>query len=108
VVLPDQSALWISSRATAAVFGYTLPDLEYIGRVPVGNAGWLTATPDSRFVYVGVPSHNETAVVDVQTLRVVKRIPVGQAPKRIYTAVFPNGVVMPEGFDRTAGVGGGQ
>jgi YVTN family beta-propeller protein len=107
VVLPDQSALWISSRATASIFGYTLPDLDFIGRVSVGNAGWLTATPDSRFVYVGVPSHNQTVVVDVQNLGVVKRIPVGQAPKRIYTAVFPNGVVMPTGgADRTAGGGG--
>jgi YVTN family beta-propeller protein len=91
VVMPDQSAIWISSRATASIYGWSLPDLQYIGRVPVGNPTWLTASPDSRFVYTGVGSHNETAVVDVRSLEVVKRIPVGQVPKRIYTAVFPEG-----------------
>lgn len=91
VVLPDQSAIWISSRATASIYGWTLPDLKYIGRVPIGNPAWLTATPDSRYVYVGVASHNQTAIVDVESMEVVKRIPVGQAPKRIYTAVFPEG-----------------
>ncbi|MQA92237.1 MAG: hypothetical protein GEU90_18760 [Gemmatimonas sp.] len=91
VVLPDQSALWISSRATASIYGWSLPDLEYIGHVEVGNPAWLTAAPDSRHIYIGVASHNETAVVDVKDLEIVRRIPVGQAPKRIYTAVFPAG-----------------
>ena len=34
-------------------------------------------------------SHNETAVVDVEAMEVVKRFPVGQAPKRIFTAIMP-------------------
>ena len=97
VILPDQSALFISSRTTGNVYAWTLPDLEYIGRVEVGNPAWLTATPDSRFVYVGVSSHNETAAIDAKTLQVVKRIPVGQVPKRIYTAVFPSGLADPNG-----------
>ena len=91
VVLPDQSALWISSRATASVYGWTLPDLEYIGGVEVGNPAWLTASMDSRYIWVGVASHNEAAVIDVKNLEVVKRLPVGQVPKRNYTAVFPAG-----------------
>ena len=91
VVLPDQSAVWVSSRGTSHIFGWSLPDFRFLGRVYIGNPAWLTATPDSRYVWVGVSSHNETAVVDVQTLRVVRRFPVGQAPKRIYTAVFPVG-----------------
>lgn len=91
VVLPDNSALWISSRATSRIYGYSLPDLTLIGSVWTGNPAWLTATPDSRYVYVGVASHNETAVVDVQRMEVISRIPVGQAPKRIYTAIFPPG-----------------
>lgn len=89
VVLPDQSALWISSRATASIYGYSLPDLEYLGRVEVGNPAWLTASLDSRYVYVGVASHDEAAVIDVQKREIVKRLPVGNVPKRNYTAVFP-------------------
>jgi YVTN family beta-propeller protein len=91
VVLPDQSAVWVSSRGTSHIFGWSLPDFRFLGRVYIGNPAWLTATPDSRHVWVGVSSHNETAVVDVQAMRVVRRFPVGQAPKRIYTAVFPAG-----------------
>jgi YVTN family beta-propeller protein len=89
VVLPDQSAVWISSRGTSHVYGWSLPDFRYLGKVYIGNPAWLTATPDSRQLWVGVSSHSETAVVDVQSMRVVKRFPVGNAPKRIYTAVFP-------------------
>ncbi|MQA92650.1 MAG: hypothetical protein GEU90_20915 [Gemmatimonas sp.] len=91
VVLPDQSALWISSRATASIYGWSLPDLEFIGSVEIGNPAWLTASPDSRYVFVGVASHNEAAVVDVERMEVVERLPVGQVPKRNYTAVFPEG-----------------
>ena len=91
VVLPDQSAVWVSSRGTSHIYGWSLPDFRPLGKVYIGNPAWLTATPDSRHVWVGVSSHNETAVVDVQAMRVVKRFPVGQAPKRIYTAVFPEG-----------------
>ncbi|MQA91879.1 MAG: hypothetical protein GEU90_16935 [Gemmatimonas sp.] len=91
VVLPDESALWISSRATASIYGWSLPDLEYIGSVEIGNPAWLTASMDSRYVFVGVASHNEAAVVDVERMEVVQRLPVGQVPKRNYTAVFPEG-----------------
>ncbi|MGM0634054.1 MAG: YncE family protein [Pseudomonadota bacterium] len=89
VVLPDQSQVWHSSRATSHIYGWSLPDYEYLGRVHIGNPAWLTATPDSRHIWVGVASHNETAVVDVQAQEVVERFPVGQSPKRIFTAIFP-------------------
>ncbi|MEX1198237.1 MAG: YncE family protein [Pseudohongiellaceae bacterium] len=89
VVLPDESQVWVSSRATSHVYAWSLPDYEYIGRVYIGNPAWLTATPDSKQVWIGVASHNETAVVDVSRMEVVHRFPVGQSPKRIFTAVFP-------------------
>jgi len=89
VVLPDGSQVWHSSRATSHIYGWSLPDFEYLGRVYIGNPAWLTATPDSRYVWVGVASHNETAVVDVEAMEVVERFPVGQAPKRIFTAILP-------------------
>lgn len=89
VVLPDQSQVWHSSRATSHIYGWSLPDFEYLGRVYIGNPAWLTATPDSRYVWVGVASHNETAVVDVEAMEVVERFPVGQSPKRIFTAIMP-------------------
>ena len=89
VVLPDQSQVWHSSRATSHIYGYTYPDFEYIGRVYIGNPAWITTTPDSNYLWVGVSGHNQTAVVDVHNQEVVKRFPVGQAPKRIFTAIMP-------------------
>ena len=89
VVLPDHSQVWHSSRATSHIYGYSFPDYEYIGRVYIGNPAWITTTPDSKHLWVGVSGHNETAVVDIETQEVIKRFPVGQAPKRIFTAIMP-------------------
>jgi YVTN family beta-propeller protein len=84
-VAPDGSQVWISSRLGNRVYGWTLPDLEYIGYVPTGSPAWLTMTPDSRHLYVAAANTNETVVVDLETREVVARIPVGQTPKRIST-----------------------
>lgn len=92
-VLADNSAVWDVSRVTSSVYGYSLPDLEYIGSVHVGMGGggadWATSTPDGRFLFVAVTGAGETVVVDLERLEVVKRIPVGYAPKRVHTAVIP-------------------
>ncbi len=92
-VLADNSAVWDVSRVTSSVYGYSLPDLEYIGSVHVGLGGggadWATSSPDGRFLFVSVTGAGETVVVDLERLEVVKRIPVGYAPKRVHTAVIP-------------------
>ena len=92
-VLPDNSAVWDVSRITSTVYGYSLPDLEYIGSVHVGLGGggadWATSSPDGRYLFVAVTGAGETVVVDLETLEVVKRIPVGHAPKRVHTALIP-------------------
>jgi YVTN family beta-propeller protein len=92
-VLPDNSAVWDVSRVTSSVYGYSLPDLEYIGSVFVGLGGggadWATSSPDGRYLFVAVTGARETVVVDLERLEVVKRIPVGHAPKRVHTALIP-------------------
>jgi DNA-binding beta-propeller fold protein YncE len=92
-VLADDSAVWDVSRVTSSVYGYSLPDLEYIGSVHVGMGGggadWATSSPDGKFLFVSVTGAGETVVVDLERLEVVKRIPVGHAPKRVHTAVIP-------------------
>jgi DNA-binding beta-propeller fold protein YncE len=92
-VLADNSAVWDVSRVTSAVYGYSLPDLEFIGSVHVGLGGggadWATSTPDGRYLFVSVTGAGETVVVDLQRLEVVKRIRVGEAPKRVHTAIIP-------------------
>ena len=89
-VLPDRSAIWASSRLDSRIYGWSLPDFEFIGGVEVGPAAnWLTPTPDSRYMYVAVSGADYTVAVDLQELKVVARMTVGAGPKRIDTAVLP-------------------
>ena len=90
IVLPDKSSLWYASRLDSRVYVWSLPDLEFQGGIDVGpSPQWLTATPDSRIVYVSVVGTMETLALDVETREIVARIPVGHAPKRNSTHVIP-------------------
>ncbi len=101
LVLPDQSALWYASRLDSSIYGWSLPDLEFIGGVEVGpSPQWLTATPDSQTLYVSVVGSMETLAVDLDTREIVARIPVGHAPKRVSTHVIPSDRAEIEGVRR--------
>ena len=93
-VLADQSAVWVVSRVSGRVVGWTLPDLQWIGDVDVGVSSWLTSTPDSRYLYIATTGRDETTVVDLETLTVVRRIKVGDSPKRMRTFYVPAEVMQ--------------
>jgi YVTN family beta-propeller protein len=89
-VLPDRSALWASSRLDSRIYGWTLPDLKYIGAVEVGpTANWMTPTPDSKYMYVAVSGSDHTLAVDLTKLQIVAKIKTGARPARISTAILP-------------------
>lgn len=89
-VLPDRSAIWASSRLDSRIYGWTLPDLKYIGSVEVGpTANWMTPTPDSRYMYVAVSGSDHTLAVDLQKREIVAKIKTGARPARISTAILP-------------------
>ena len=91
LVLPDQSALWYASRLDSRVYAWSLPGLEFLGGIDVGpSPQWLTATPDSRTLYVSLVGSMETVALDTQTHDIVARIPVGFGPKRNSTHIFPS------------------
>ena len=97
-VLPDRSAVWASSRLDSRIYGWTLPDLEYIGSVKVGpSANWMTSTPDSRYMYVAVSGSDHTLAVDLQSLEIVAKIKTGARPARISTVILPPDRVNPTG-----------
>ncbi len=88
-VSPDGKTLWSTSKVYSHAYVFALPDLKPIGTVFVGqHPEWVTFTPDSKLVYVGAAGDNMTVVVNVQTLKEVARIPVGQVPKRNATAIL--------------------
>jgi YVTN family beta-propeller protein len=89
-VLPNRTAVWASSRLDSRIYGWTLPDLKYIGAVEVGpTANWMTSTPDSRYMYVAVSGSDHTLAVDLQKREIVAKIKTGARPARISTAILP-------------------
>jgi YVTN family beta-propeller protein len=95
-VLPDRSALWASSRLDSRIYGWSLPDLKYIGAVEVGpSANWMTPTPDSKYMYVAVSGADHTIAVDLKKLAIIAKIKTGARPARISTAILPLDRVNP-------------
>ncbi len=89
-VLPDRSAVWASSRLDSRIYGWSLPDLKYIGAIETGpTANWMTSTPDSKFMYVAISGSDYTIAIDLQKQAIVSKIKTGARPARISTAVLP-------------------
>jgi YVTN family beta-propeller protein len=100
-VAPDGKTLWVNSATYDSVFVYSLPDLKLLGRVhlpqimppgrdPVsGGPEWVGFTPDSRTVYIANAGDRSVSAIEVKSLKVVARIPVGEAPGRMNTLVLP-------------------
>ena len=88
-VSPDGRQLWSTSKPNDHVYAWSLPDLHYLGGVPVGHhPDWLTMTPDSRYVYSANAGSNDVSVIDTRAMKEIARITVGQVPKRNHTAVI--------------------
>ena len=90
-VTPDQKTLLVVSRINSALYFYSLPDLEVVGRADLEGkgSGWMTITPDGSRAYIANAVTDDVSVVDVKTMKEVDRIPVGFTPKRNITAMLP-------------------
>ena len=88
-VTADQKTLVVNSTLNSSLYMYSLPDLKPSGRADVGVApDWVTLTPDGKRAYVANAGQNSVSVIDLATKKEVTRIPVGEVPKRNYTAVY--------------------
>ena len=89
-ITSDGKTLIVNSRLNSAIYSYSLPDLKLLGSADVGHSpDWVTLTPDGKTAYVANAGSNSVSVIDIQSMKEVTRIPVGQAPKRNITAVLP-------------------
>jgi YVTN family beta-propeller protein len=61
-----------------------------VGSSPVG----VVATPDGKKAYVAVYGENVVAVIDLKSLKVIKRIPTGLSPDGIAIARSPEGLKL--------------
>ena len=99
-VAPDGKTLWVNSVFANAVFAYSLPDLKLLGHVsfpelkvpghdPIGAvADWLTFMPDSKTIYISNSAFKSVVAIDMNAMKLVAKIPVGEVPKRINTLVL--------------------
>jgi YVTN family beta-propeller protein len=88
-VTADGRTLLATSKWYGQLYAYSLPDLKLIGSVHVGShPEWITLTPDGKTAYVAVAGEDETAAVDIKTLKVTARVKVGYVPKRNGTGVL--------------------
>ncbi|PWU11369.1 MAG: hypothetical protein C5B51_02720 [Terriglobia bacterium] len=89
-VTADGKTLVVNSRLNSSIYEYSLPELKLLGSVEVGKSpDWVTLTPDGKRAYVANAASNSVSVVDIQTMKEITRIPVGEVPKRNITAVLP-------------------
>ncbi|HWE52053.1 MAG TPA: cytochrome D1 domain-containing protein [Bryobacteraceae bacterium] len=83
VMTKDGKTLWTTSKYYDYVAAYSFPDLKLLKVVQVGShPEWLTIPPDGKNMYVGCAGTDTTDVIDVKTMKVIARIPVGAVPKR--------------------------
>ena len=100
-ISPDQKTLWVNSRTANSAFAYSLPDIKLLGHVslpeqPVpgkpnrgSSPAWVTFSPDSKTVYISSCGIKTVTAIDVQGLKELARIPVGEMPDRIGTLALP-------------------
>ena len=89
-VTADGKTLVVNSRLNSSIYFYSLPDLKLTGSTEVGKSpDWVTLTPDGKTAYVACAASNLVSVVDITSMKEITRIPVGEVPKRNFTAVAP-------------------
>jgi YVTN family beta-propeller protein len=82
-ITPDGKTLWATSKYYGAVAAFSLPDYKFLKILATGShPDWLTIPPDGKFMYVANAGDDNTAVVDLKSMTVIKKIPVGAVPKR--------------------------
>src|SRR5580704_10403336 len=99
-VAPDRKTLWVTSIPNNAVYVYSLADLSLIGHVDLPDlklaghkplsavANWLTFSPDGKLADVSNAALRSFSAIDMQAMKVIAIVPVGEVPKRINTMVM--------------------
>jgi YVTN family beta-propeller protein len=93
-VSPDGSELWAATNMEGAVYVYSLPALEQLARIEVGNwPNWIAFSSDGTTAYVTnsevFEANGTVSVVDVSSRTVQATLPVGTVPKRIHRIELP-------------------
>jgi YVTN family beta-propeller protein len=93
-ITKDGKELWAATNMEGLVYVYSLPDLQEITRIDVGDwPNWIAFSSDGATAYVTnshVAEPNGTvSVVDVKSHGVLATLDVGPIPKRIHRVDAP-------------------
>jgi YVTN family beta-propeller protein len=84
----DGKRLLAAGALTGPVAIISVPDMTVLADIPVGREpNWIALSKDERFAYVSNRRENTISVIDMAQLREVKRIPAGDLPQRMHTAI---------------------
>lgn len=89
-ISPDQKLLVANASMSGFTAIYSLPGLELLGTVPVGEQpNWVVFSKDSRFAYISNRGDDTISVISLADRRETTRIKVGDYPQRMtVTRVF--------------------
>jgi YVTN family beta-propeller protein len=85
-IRPDQKEIWECDveHKEVHVYDITGDKPKQTVTIPIGaQVYWLTFRPDGKICYVSARGGNAVAVVDVESKKVLERLPVGKEPKRL-------------------------
>jgi YVTN family beta-propeller protein len=91
-IRPDQKEIWECDveHKEVHVYDITGEKPKQVATIPIGaQVYWLTFRPDGKICYVSARGGNAVAVVDVETRKLVTRVPVGKEPKRLIVVNVP-------------------
>jgi YVTN family beta-propeller protein len=81
---PDEKLLFASGGIANYICVYSVPDLALLATIPVGREpNWIAFNKSGTFAYVSNRKSDNISVIDVASLKEIKRIPVGKYPQRI-------------------------
>jgi DNA-binding beta-propeller fold protein YncE len=82
-ITPDGKTLLAAGSMADYVAFYSLPDLKFLGTVPVGKApNWIRVRADSKIAFTGNPGSNDVSVIDIPQMKEITRVPAGLRPAR--------------------------
>ena len=86
----DERLLLAAGSAGNYVAVYALPDLELKATIPVGvDPNWIVVRADDKIAFVSNRGSDDLSVLDLETLREVKRVPLGDLPQRMNLVDVP-------------------
>jgi len=83
-VTPDGTKLLAAGSIGGYVAVYALPQYRLLGTIKVGDdPNWIVVRADSRIAFVTNRGSGTLSVLDLQSLKEIKQIPVGKMPQRL-------------------------